>query len=134
MRKNFRRGTVTAALLLSMSLTACAGGNRSAQTAAETAQAETTDVKEKESDDLPFPLGQKIDSPSFTGAAYIEPMIQKDDTYHFPSTNHITFEPGARSSWHSHGGMILLATGGIGYYQEEGKPAQILRKAEEAQN
>lgn len=28
------------------------------------------------------------------------------------------------------GGMILLVTGGIGYYQEEGKPAQILRKGD----
>ena len=26
--------------------------------------------------------------------------------------------------------MILLVTGGIGYYQEEGKPAQILRKGD----
>lgn len=30
----------------------------------------------------------------------------------------------------SHGGMILLITDGVGYYQEEGKPAQILRKGD----
>ncbi len=27
-------------------------------------------------------------------------MITNDDTYHFPTTNNITFAPGARSSWH----------------------------------
>ena len=79
------------------------------------------------SDELPFPLGMAIDSASFTGTAYITPMISTDDAYHFPATNHLTFEPGARSSWHTHGGMILLVTGGVGYYQEEGQPAQILR-------
>lgn len=77
--------------------------------------------------ELPFPLGQRIESDSFTGNAYIEMMIANDETYHFPQTNHLTFEPGARSSWHSHGGMVLLITGGKGFYQEEGKPAQILR-------
>ena len=39
-------------------------------------------------------------------------------------------EPGARSNWHSHGGMVILVTGGVGYYQEEGKPAQIIRKGD----
>ena len=81
-------------------------------------------------DGVSFPLGQKVDSPSFEGAVYISPMITKDDTYHFPATNNIIFEPGARSSWHSHGGMTVLVTGGVGYYQEEGKPAQILRKGD----
>ncbi|MCD8122781.1 MAG: carboxylesterase family protein [Clostridiales bacterium] len=79
---------------------------------------------------LTFPLGTKVDSDSFTGTVYINSMITKDDTYNFPSTNNVTFEPGARSSWHSHGGMVILVTGGVGYYQEEGKPAQIIRKGD----
>ena len=90
----------------------------------ETAVLETAAASSAE---LPFPLGQRIESDSFTGNAYIEMMIANDETYHFPQTNHLTFEPGARSSWHSHGGMVLLITGGKGFYQEEGKPAQILR-------
>ena len=90
----------------------------------ETAVLETAAASSAE---LPFPLGQRIESDSFTGNAYIEMMIADDETYHFPQTNHLTFEPGARSSWHSHGGMVLLITGGKGFYQEEGKPAQILR-------
>ncbi|HUN04555.1 MAG TPA: cupin domain-containing protein, partial [Niabella sp.] len=36
----------------------------------------------------------------------------------------VTFEPGCRNNWHSHtGGQILVAVGGVGYYQERGKPA-----------
>ena len=154
---------MAAAILLSMGLAACAGGNakRQAQpepeeTAAQTAVQETsvqeTSLPETTADsagtdggkeaensaaghtdiaasgeELPFSPGQKIESDSFTGNAYIEMMIANDETYNFPQTNHLTFEPGARSSWHSHGGMVLLITGGKGFYQEEGKAAQILR-------
>ncbi|OZG41426.1 cupin [Aeromonas sp. A35_P] len=40
----------------------------------------------------------------------------------------VTFEPGCRNFWHIHhkGGQILLVTGGRGWYQEAGKPAQPL--------
>ena len=80
--------------------------------------------------ELAFPLGFEMSAGSFTGAAYLMPMIENDDTYHFPATNNVSFEPGARSGWHSHGGMIILVTGGVGYYQEEGQPAQIIRKGD----
>lgn len=82
------------------------------------------------SDALTFPMGQKIESDAFTGAAYIQPMIANEEVYNFPATNNVTFEPGARSSWHSHGGMVILVTGGVGYYQEEGQPAQIIQKGD----
>lgn len=85
------------------------------------------------STDITFPLGQQIQSDAFIGTVYISPMITNDDIYHFPATNNITFAPGARSSWHSHGGMVILVTGGVGYYQEEGKPAQIIRKGDVVQ-
>lgn len=40
----------------------------------------------------------------------------------------VIFEPSARNSWHSHpGGQILIATAGKGYYQEKGKPIQVLK-------
>lgn len=82
------------------------------------------------SEELTFPMGMQLPTDSFTGAAYLAPMIRLDDVYHFPTTNNIIFEPGARSSWHSHGGMVILGTGGVGYYQEEGKPAQIIREGD----
>lgn len=80
-------------------------------------------------EELTFPVGEKV-SGAFTGTAYLIPMIMNDEEYNFPQTNNVTFEPGARSYWHSHGGMILVGTGGVGYYQEEGKPAQIIRKGD----
>lgn len=80
--------------------------------------------------DLTFPQGMEISSAAFTGQAYLEPLIFNDEVYNFPQTNNVTFAPGARSSWHSHGGMIMLVTGGVGYYQEEGQPAQIIRKGD----
>lgn len=88
---------------------------------------ETVDAISRQ-EELPFPIGQRINAPgSFTGTVYMSSLINNEDVYSFPQTNHITFEPGARSNWHTHGGMILLVTGGVGYYQEEGKPAQIIR-------
>lgn len=101
--------TITA-LLLCLSLTACGGQGQtgtdnSTQTApaASAEQAADTGVVTS-ADELAFPLGQKVDSPSFTGDVYITSMITPDDTYNFPATNHIIFAPGARSSWQSHGG------------------------------
>ncbi|SFD12393.1 cupin domain-containing protein [Spirosoma endophyticum] len=50
---------------------------------------------------------------------------------HYVLCLYVTFEPGARSHWHSHpGGQMLLAIGGIGYYQERGKSIQILQKGD----
>lgn len=134
-----------AMLLLCLSLTAC-GGNAGQmadtsedapqQSGEATHQVPETSVPAPDpmavtsSDDLAFPLGFEINSDSFTGTAYITPMIASDEVYNFPATNNIIFEPGARSSWHTHGGMVILVTGGVGYYQEEGQPAQIIRKGD----
>ena len=79
---------------------------------------------------LTFPMGEKIQNPAFTGEAFLRPMIALDSVFNFPQTNTVTFAPGAHSSWHRHGGMVVLVTGGVGLYQEEGKPAQILRKGD----
>ena len=78
--------------------------------------------------DFKFALGNQIvDSPAFIGDPYLNQIIPNDDVYNFPQSNVVTFEAGSRSNWHRHGGMVILAVGGVGLYQEEGKPAQILR-------
>lgn len=78
--------------------------------------------------EIEFPLGNAItNSPAFTGTPYIQNLIPLEDVYNFPESNEVSFEPGARSNWHRHGGMVVLVTAGVGYYQEEGKKAQILR-------
>ena len=79
---------------------------------------------------LTFPIGDKIDNPAFTGDAYLKPLIAVDSVFKFPQTNVVTFAPGAHSSWHRHGGMVVMVTGGVGLYQEEGRPAQVLRKGD----
>ncbi len=56
----------------------------------------------------------------FTGGVIVEPLIAAEDS--MPSTGGlVTFEPGARSAWHTHpAGQILIVTSGTGWVQEEG--------------
>ncbi|CAM4038845.1 Cupin domain protein [Pedobacter westerhofensis] len=72
-----------------------------------------------------FPLGEKNEAYAeyFTGQSYLAPLTKEG-----VGTNNVTFEPGCRNNWHIHhkGGQILLCTAGIGWFQEEGKPAQVL--------
>jgi len=79
-----------------------------------------------------FPKGKKVEGPLknyFTGNAWVA-MLVVDQEFNCPVYN-VTFEPRARNNWHMHpGGQILLVTGGKGYYQEEGKPAQSLQEGD----
>ncbi len=74
----------------------------------------------------PYPLGDKISpNPNFTGEVWLTPLSEHREL-NVPMFN-ATFAPGCRNSWHSHkGGQILIATAGIGYYQEKGQPARRL--------
>ncbi|MNK30500.1 Cupin domain protein [compost metagenome] len=77
-----------------------------------------------------FPKGEKVTNDNFTGTVYLHTMVA-GDSLNTNSVGNVTFEPGARSKWHSHpAGQILLATGGVGYYQEKGKSKMILRKGD----
>lgn len=77
-----------------------------------------------------FPKGEKITNNNFTGTAWLEQMTQPDSLNTMQAGN-VTFEPAARTHWHSHpGGQILLITDGTGYYQEEGSPRKIIRKGD----
>lgn len=74
----------------------------------------------------PYPLGEKISpNPNFTGKVWLAPLSERKEL-NVPMAN-VTFEPGCRNSWHSHkAGQLLIATAGIGYYQEKGQPARRL--------
>lgn len=74
----------------------------------------------------PYPIGEAMKgNPYFIGTAYIFPLSEVKEL-NVPMFN-VTFEPGCRNNWHSHsGGQLLIATAGIGYYQEKGKPARRL--------
>lgn len=74
----------------------------------------------------PYPFGDKLSpNPNFTGEVWLASLSEKEEL-NLPMAN-VTFEPGCRNSWHSHkAGQILIATAGIGYYQEKGQPARRL--------
>ncbi|GGH20909.1 cupin domain-containing protein [Paenibacillus segetis] len=73
-----------------------------------------------------FPLGQKVEA-NFIGDAYLQ-MVFTDPTPLNAPIGNVTFTPGARNNWHSHKiGQVLLVTGGEGWYQQEGKSAQLLK-------
>lgn len=83
-----------------------------------------------DSQDSIFPKGERAPTEYFTGEVWVKNLIPGDETFNTVIGN-VVFEPGARNNWHTHpGGQILLATHGAGYYQEKGKPIQLLRKGD----
>ena len=77
-----------------------------------------------------FPKGERAPADYFTGTVWLQPLVQQDSVFNFLVAS-VTFEPGARNNWHTHpAGQILLVTDGIGYYQEKGKPIQLLHKGD----
>ena len=76
-----------------------------------------------------FPIGEKNDAYAqyFIGQSYLQGLIS--DPKISVGVANVTFEPGCRNNWHIHhdGFQLLLVTGGEGWYQEEGKPAQFLK-------
>lgn len=77
-----------------------------------------------------FPKGEKVENQNFTGTVWLQMMVSSDSTFN-TSMGNVTFEPGARSNWHYHpGGQILLATSGLGRYQEQGGAVREVRAGE----
>ncbi|WP_145407538.1 cupin domain-containing protein [Paenibacillus xylanexedens] len=73
-----------------------------------------------------FPLGQKVEQ-NFVGDAFLQ-MVFTDPSPLNTAIGNVTFAPGARNNWHSHHeGQVLIVTDGEGWYQEEGKEAQLLK-------
>ncbi len=55
----------------------------------------------------------------FTGAVRIDPLFEAPDPARARCAS-VTFEPGARSAWHTHPlGQILIVTSGCGWVQSE---------------
>ena len=77
-----------------------------------------------------FPKGEKAPADYFTGTVWVKMLVPNDGAFNCQIGN-VIFEPGARNNWHTHpGGQILIATDGTGYYQEKGKPIQLLHKGD----
>jgi quercetin dioxygenase-like cupin family protein len=63
----------------------------------------------------------------FTGRVRLDPVWPADADIN-ASGALVTFEPGARSAWHTHPqGQRLWVVSGVGLTQEVGKPAQEIR-------
>ncbi len=87
-------------------------------------------MNDSENQNVIFPKGDKAPADYFTGITWVKMLVSADDTFN-TSIGNVTFEPGARNNWHTHpGGQILIATDGIGYYQEKGKPIQLFHKGD----
>jgi 4-carboxymuconolactone decarboxylase len=93
----------------------------------EKAKMETTQNKTEGSI---FPKGERAPADYFTGTVYLHMLAQKTESNHY-SLSSVTFEPGARSNWHTHpAGQTLIVINGEGLYQEKGKPIKTINKGE----
>lgn len=60
----------------------------------------------------------------FTGYVRIDPLFQPNEHRRAASAM-VTFEPGARTAWHTHPlGQTLIVISGIGWVQKEGEPVE----------
>lgn len=63
----------------------------------------------------------------FTGAVRIDSPFQRSDPARIGGAI-VTFEPGARTAWHTHPlGQTLIVTAGAGWVQREGGPIEEIR-------
>ena len=66
-------------------------------------------------------------SEHFTGRAWVD-SLSPANTEINASSAFVTFEPGARSAWHTHPkGQYLVVTSGVGLTQQWGQPMQEIR-------
>ena len=77
-----------------------------------------------------FTRGRRASANHFTGIVWVNMVVQAQDQLDC-SVGVVTFEPGARTNWHSHpGGQVLLVSEGKGYYQERGQPIRVIKKGD----
>lgn len=63
----------------------------------------------------------------FTGTVRIDPLFQPNDARRAGAAT-VTFEPGARTAWHTHPlGQTLIVVAGCGRVQREGGPIEEIR-------
>jgi quercetin dioxygenase-like cupin family protein len=63
----------------------------------------------------------------FTGTVRVDPLFQADDPARVTGAL-VTFEPGARTAWHTHPlGQTLIVTAGVGRVQRVGGPIEEIR-------
>jgi len=99
---------------------------------AKTANAQTSNPPHK--GDLAMDIRRNGSQPStpgsadyFTGSVRIDPQFQPKDGSRLFSAN-VTFEPGARTAWHTHPqGQLLIVVSGCGRAQRWDGPVEEIR-------
>jgi quercetin dioxygenase-like cupin family protein len=63
----------------------------------------------------------------FTGTVRLDPLFERADPSRVSGAS-VTFEPGARTAWHTHPlGQALIVTAGYGWAQRDGGPIEEIR-------
>ena len=63
----------------------------------------------------------------FAGTVRVDPLFDRTDPARVSGAS-VTFEPGARTAWHTHPlGQTLIVTSGCGWAQREGGPVEEIR-------
>lgn len=108
-----RAAMPTVALLATIAFNACAAEALSAQSMTIVRNGERASV---------------IGAPkNFVGHARIDPLFAVPAPSNV-SAGYVTFEPGARSMWHTHPlGQMLVVTTGTGWVQQEGVDKQVIK-------
>ena len=71
---------------------------------------------------------QKGPADYFTGAVRVDSRFQGSAIRRASAAASVTFEPGARTAWHTHPlGQTLIVTSGLGWVQVEGGPIEEIR-------
>ncbi|HZR78504.1 MAG TPA: cupin domain-containing protein [Chthoniobacterales bacterium] len=66
----------------------------------------------------------------FTGNVRIEPLFEAPEPARVRGAS-VTFEPGARTAWHTHPlGQTLIVTAGKGWVQREGEPVEEIHEGD----
>lgn len=71
-----------------------------------------------------------ISNQNFTGTVRVDPAFQTQAPAR-AYASYVTFEPGARTNWHTHPlGQTLIVTFGTGLTQEWGGPVHVIRQGD----
>jgi 4-carboxymuconolactone decarboxylase len=122
----------TTIISLSLLTWACPS-DRSAGAASEAGTLTTTSAP----DSQPIQITRTGAQPSrkapagyFTGSVRIDPLFEASEPSRISGAS-VTFEPGARSAWHTHPlGQILIVTAGAGRIQRWGGPIEEMRQGD----
>jgi quercetin dioxygenase-like cupin family protein len=117
-----RRDMLAATGGLAMAAAGPAAAETPALTVPTTRRNETMEIKRNGSQ--PFGKGP---TEYFTGTVRIDPLLEAPEPARVFGAS-VTFEPGARTAWHTHPlGQTLIVTSGLGWAQRWGGPKEEIQ-------